>query len=126
MLQPTMNITTFSIVFNLINGSETYRNASLGLVHVKDVAEAHIRALEIPSANGRYVLSESVMHNAVIVEILRELYPNLKLPNKCEDNLPLTPSYKISKEKAKTLGIDYIPSKVALKETVECLKEKFM
>ncbi|KNA11909.1 hypothetical protein SOVF_130810 [Spinacia oleracea] len=125
MLQPTMNLTTFYYVFNLINGSETYPNATLGWVHVKDVAEAHIRALEIPTANGRYILSETVAHFSDIVKILHELYPNAKLPNKCEDDQPFETTYKLSKDRVKTLGIEFIPLKIALKETVECLKEKF-
>ncbi|XP_021772103.1 cinnamoyl-CoA reductase 1-like [Chenopodium quinoa] len=125
MLQPTTNITTFFFVFNLINGSETYSNATFGWVHVKDVAEAHIRAFEIPTANGRYILSETVAHFADLVKMLRELYPNSKLPNKCADDEPLDATYKLSNEKAKTLGIEFIPLKIALKETVECLKEKF-
>ena len=46
---------------------------------------------------------------------------------RCDDDGPPEAAYKISQEKAKTLGIDeYIPLKVALKETVECLKEKGM
>lgn len=51
-----------------------------GWVHVKDVAIAHILALEIPSAHGRYCLVESVAPGSEIVKILRELYPNTKLP----------------------------------------------
>ncbi|XP_021732077.1 cinnamoyl-CoA reductase 1-like [Chenopodium quinoa] len=125
LLQPTINATTFYYIINLINGAETYPNSSFGWVHVKDVAEAHIRAFEIPSANGRYILSETVAHFSDIVKILHELYPSLKLPDKCDDDQPLAASYKISQDKAKTLGIEFIPLKIALKETVECLKEKF-
>lgn len=124
LLQPTLNFSP-AFVFSLITGSETYPNASLGWVHVKDVAEAHIRAFEIPSANGRYPLAESVVHASEIVSILHELYPNLKLPEKCDDDLPLEPTYKISKDKARSLGIDnFIPLKVGLKETIQSLKEK--
>ncbi|KAL2940744.1 Tetraketide alpha-pyrone reductase 1 [Bienertia sinuspersici] len=95
------------------------------LIRVEDVAEAHIRALEIPSANGRYILSESVAQISEIVKILHDLYPSLKLPNKCEDDEPPEPTYMFSKDKTKTLGIEFIPLKTALKETVECLEEKF-
>ena len=49
---------------------------------MKDVAEAHILAFETPSANGRYLLNESVNHVSEAVKLLRELYPNLKLPSK--------------------------------------------
>lgn len=63
-------------------GSETYENATFGWVHVKDVVMAHILASEIPSAEGRYCLVESVAHYADIVRILKELYPNAPLPEK--------------------------------------------
>jgi len=65
-----------------ILGSETYPNISFGWVHIKDVADAHVLAFETPSANGRYLLVESVAHFSEVVKILHELYPNLKLPNK--------------------------------------------
>ncbi|KAJ8449456.1 hypothetical protein Cgig2_002253 [Carnegiea gigantea] len=42
-------------------------------------------------------------------------------PNKWDDNLEAP--YQISKDKARSLGINYIPLRVGLKETVECLKE---
>lgn len=57
-------------------------NVALPWVHIQDVAEAHIRAYELPSANGRYCLVESVVHHSEIVEMLRDLYPTLQLPNK--------------------------------------------
>lgn len=63
-------------------GSETYPNSSLGWVNVKDVAKAHVQAFEIPSANGRYCLVESVAHYSELVKILRKLYPASKLPEK--------------------------------------------
>jgi len=65
-----------------ILGSDTYPNVSFGWVHIKDVADAHVLAFETPSANGRYLLVESVAHFSEVVEILHELYPTLKLPNK--------------------------------------------
>ena len=59
-----------------------YSNFSLGWVNVKDVANAHIQAYEIPSASGRYCLVERIAHYAEIVKILRELYPDIQLPEK--------------------------------------------
>ncbi|XP_010673663.1 cinnamoyl-CoA reductase CAD2 isoform X2 [Beta vulgaris subsp. vulgaris] len=123
LLQPTLNASSIA-VSSLINGSETYQNVSFGWVHVKDVAEAHIRAFEIPSANGRYLLNESVNHVSEVVKILKELYPDLKLPTKPSDDKPFDPTYKVSKEKVESLGITYIPLKVSLKETVDCLIAK--
>ena len=43
---------------------------------------------------------------------------------RCADDNPFMPKYQISKEKAKSLGIEFIPMEVSLKETVESFKEK--
>ena len=43
---------------------------------------------------------------------------------RCTDDKPYVPTYHVSKEKAKSLGIEFIPLDVSLKETVESLKEK--
>lgn len=63
-------------------GSTTFPNVSIGWVNVKDVADAHVQAFEIPSANGRYCLVESVAHYSQLVKILHELFPDLQLPEK--------------------------------------------
>ena len=63
-------------------GAQTFPNYTFGWVNVKDVANAHVQAYEIPSASGRYVLAETVAHFSGIVEVLRELYPDLQLPEK--------------------------------------------
>ncbi|KAI3449980.1 hypothetical protein Pfo_006645 [Paulownia fortunei] len=123
MLQPTLN-TSCGSVLQLINGAEAYPNTAYGWVHVKDVVEAHILAYEKPEANGRYYVVERCAHPLDLVKILRELYPNLKLPEKCADDKPLVPVYQVNTEKAKKLGVVFTPLKQALKDTVESLKEK--
>ncbi|KAJ9698035.1 hypothetical protein PVL29_007239 [Vitis rotundifolia] len=123
LLQPTLN-TSAAAILSLINGGQTFPNASFGWVNVKDVAEAHIQAFEVPSASGRYCLVERVVHYSEIVKILKELFPDFQLPEKCADDKPFVPTFQVSKEKAKSLGIEFIPLEVSLKETVESLKEK--
>lgn len=44
--------------------------------------------------------------------------------DRCADDKPYVPTFQVSKEKAKSLGIEFIPLDVSLKETVESLKEK--
>ncbi|KAF5773226.1 putative cinnamyl-alcohol dehydrogenase [Helianthus annuus] len=122
LLQPTLN-TSARAIFNLINAS-TYSNITVGCVHVKDVANAHILAFETPSASGRYCMAESVVHFSELVEILHKLYPSFKLPDKCADDDPIV-KYQISNEKVRSLmGVDYIPLEDGIKETIESLKEK--
>ncbi|KAJ8619679.1 hypothetical protein MRB53_028208 [Persea americana] len=123
LLQPTLN-TSAAVILNFVNGAPTFPNSTFGWVNVKDVAEAHILAFEVASASGRYCLVERVAHNSEIVKILRELYPAIPLPEKCANDEPFVPTYQVSKEKAKSLGINHIPLDVSLKETVESLKEK--
>ncbi|CAL5426105.1 unnamed protein product [Camellia sinensis] len=81
LLQPTLN-TSAAAILNLINGSQTFPNSTLGWVNVKDVANAHIQAFEIPSANGRYCLVDSVAHYSELVKILQEQFLAFHLPEK--------------------------------------------
>jgi nucleoside-diphosphate-sugar epimerase len=123
LLQPTLN-TSAAAVLSLIKGAGSFPNASFGWVNVKDVAEAHVQALEIPSANGRYCMVERVAHYSEVVKLLQDQYPSFPLPEKCVDEKPYVPTFQVSKEKAKTLGIEFVPLDVSLKETVESLKDK--
>ncbi|URD98483.1 NmrA-like family [Musa troglodytarum] len=123
LLQPTLN-TSSAFILNLINGSSTFHNATFGWVNVQDVVKAHILAFELPSASGRYCLAERVSHFSDIVKIIRELYPALQLPEKCADDKPFVPVYQVSKEKYRSLGLDYIPLETSINETIESLKEK--
>ncbi|KAK7341237.1 hypothetical protein VNO80_24163 [Phaseolus coccineus] len=111
-------------ILNLING-KPFQNKSYGWVDVKDVANAHILAYEIASASGRYCLSERVIHYSELARILRDLYPTLQIPDKCEVDEPYIPTYQISTDKAKKeLGIEFTPLEVSIRETVESFREK--
>ncbi|KAJ3669248.1 hypothetical protein LUZ60_011198 [Juncus effusus] len=123
LLQPTLNASS-NIFLNFINGSSTFQNALARGINVKDVAMAHILAYEIPSANGRYCLVESVVHYSDLIAIIHKLYPSIPLPQKCEDEKPFKPIYHISNEKARNLGLKFIPLEMSIKEAVESLKEK--
>ncbi|KAL9321851.1 hypothetical protein ACSQ67_009904 [Phaseolus vulgaris] len=123
LLQPELN-TSASVVLNLVNGAQTFKNDIVGWVDVRDVAMAHILAYESASANGRYLLVDRVAHFSEVVKILRDLYPTLQIPEKCEDDKPYVPIFQVSKEKAKSLGLEFTPLEVSLKDTVESLKEK--
>ncbi|KAK2381223.1 NAD(P)-binding Rossmann-fold superfamily protein [Trifolium repens] len=123
LLQPELNGSS-SLILDLINGSETFKNATFGWINVKDVANAHIKAYEDVSASGRYCLAERVMHFSQLTNILRNMYPTVQIPNKCGDDKPFMQTFQISKEKAKTLGIEFIPLEVSLKEIIESFKEK--
>ncbi|XP_024187315.1 phenylacetaldehyde reductase [Rosa chinensis] len=123
LLQPTLNLSV-EIVLKLVNGTETFPNRTYRLVDVRDVANAHILALENPSASGRYCLVGSVKHCSEVVKMLYEISPALNLPDKCADDKPFTPTHQVSKERTQTLGVRYTPLEVSLKDTVESLNNK--
>ncbi|XP_028758796.1 tetraketide alpha-pyrone reductase 1-like [Neltuma alba] len=56
LLQPSLNESS-ALILGLLTGAHTSPNLAVGWTNVKDVANAHIQAFEISSANGRYCLA---------------------------------------------------------------------
>ncbi|KAL5543339.1 hypothetical protein UlMin_007123 [Ulmus minor] len=121
LLQPTLSS---SVEMVILNGAKAFPNAVYNFVDVRDVALAHILAFEVASANGRYGLVGCVEHISEVLNILRKLFPALSFPERCEDEKPRMPKHQVSKDKAKSLGIDFTPLEASLRDTVESLKEK--
>ncbi|XP_024022047.1 tetraketide alpha-pyrone reductase 1-like [Morus notabilis] len=123
-LQPTLNLTVETIL-NLVNGrAQTFPNSVYRFVDIRDVALAHIQAFEVASASGRCCVVGNVVHISEALNLLRRLYPALSIPQKCEDDKSAMLTYQISKEKAESLGINFTPLEVSLRDTVELLKER--
>ncbi|KAL5762666.1 hypothetical protein ACOSP7_018930 [Xanthoceras sorbifolium] len=123
LLQPTLNLSV-EIILKLVNGDQSFPSP-YRLVDVKDVAHAHIQALELPSASGRYCVVESIRSSTETLKILREHFPTLHLLAKVDDDKPIEPTYQVSREKAESLGINnFISWEVSLKDTIESLKKK--
>ncbi|CAI0455047.1 unnamed protein product [Linum tenue] len=120
-LQPSLSFSV-EVILNLVNGNKSSPLSHFSVVDVRDVAEAHIKAFETPSASGRYCLVESSVPLSQVLGILHKLYPTLPLSDKYLLG-PFLPLW-VSKEKAEGLGIKFIPLEESLKDTVECLKEK--
>ncbi|GMI78929.1 hypothetical protein like AT5G19440 [Hibiscus trionum] len=127
LLQPTLNTSVEHIMELIDAGTGTFPSATCRWVDVRDVADAHILAFENPSACGRYCVAGKPAHSSEILKILRELYPDLKLPEVCSDekqSMQEFPAFQVSQERVKSLGIKFTPLKVSLKDTVDSLKEK--
>lgn len=76
VLQPTINFSV-DVVIDFIKGKNTFNRKHHRLVDVRDVALAHIKALETPSANGRYIIDAPIVTTEEIEKILREFFPDL-------------------------------------------------
>ncbi|KAJ9563918.1 hypothetical protein OSB04_009078 [Centaurea solstitialis] len=95
------------------------------LVDVRDVASAHILAFENPKANGRYCMVGDVIRSSEITYIINKLYPALHPSERCEDGKCFAPvPFDVSREKAESLGVEFTPIGVSIKDTVDSLKEK--
>nr|CAA12276.1 cinnamoyl CoA reductase [Populus trichocarpa] len=125
LLQPTVNASITHILKYLTGSAKTYANSVQAYVHVRDVALAHILVFETPSASGRYLCSESVLHRGEVVEILAKFFPEYPIPTKCSDEKnPRKQPYKFSNQKLRDLGFEFTPVKQCLYETVKSLQEK--
>uniref|UniRef100_A0A6N2M5Y4 cinnamoyl-CoA reductase n=1 Tax=Salix viminalis TaxID=40686 RepID=A0A6N2M5Y4_SALVM len=125
LLQPTVNASTIHILKYLTGSVKTYANSVQAYVHVRDVALAHILVFETPSASGRYICSERMLHRGEVVEILAKFFPEYPIPTKCSDEKnPRKQPYKLTNQKIKDLGIEFTPVKQCLYETVKSLQEK--
>nr|GMC84465.1 cinnamoyl-CoA reductase 1-like [Ipomoea batatas] len=124
LLQPTLNATSKVIIDLVKEDKDVLPNGIYPVVDVRDVANAHIQAFELPSASGRYCLVAITLHSSQVLKIASQLFPSLPIPDKYKDDLPTVATYQVSQEKAKSLGINYTSFDVSFKDTIESLKEK--
>ncbi|KAL5728882.1 cinnamoyl-CoA reductase [Ranunculus cassubicifolius] len=125
LLQPTVNASIVHILKYLTGSAKTYANLVQGYVDVKDVALAHILVFETPSASGRYICAESILHRGDVVEILAKFFPEYPIPTKCSDEVnPRVKPYKFSNQKLMDLGLIFTSARESLYETVKSLQEK--
>lgn len=119
LLQPTLNLTS-EFLLEIIKGKLEF--PSYQFVDVRDVAHAHIAAFENSSANGRYLLvGKSISHHEAL-QLLHKLYPAINCPINATATEIQAP--RISKKKAESLGVSFMPLEVSLKDTIESLKQK--
>ncbi|ESQ35920.1 hypothetical protein EUTSA_v10008208mg [Eutrema salsugineum] len=123
VLQPTLNFSV-QVVADFINGNNFFNRRYHRLVDVRDVALAHVKGLETPSANGRYIIDAPIVTTNDIEKVLREFVPDLCIAEKSEGIDTNSMTYKVSVEKVKSLGIEFTPTETSLRDTVLSLKEK--
>ncbi len=75
---------SFNIMKQLGDGSMASGGPDLniGIVDVRDVAEAHLRGAFVPEAKGRYLISGHDSGMMQMAKILREAYPGYPLPKR--------------------------------------------
>jgi len=87
-LGPGLNVSN-KIVADVVNGVYPgIVSLSWGIVDVRDVAHAHVRAADLPGAHGRYLLSQEAVTMRTLVGWLREagFGEGTRLPSRALDN----------------------------------------
>ncbi|KAK4578567.1 hypothetical protein RGQ29_028601 [Quercus rubra] len=96
------------------------------MVHVDDVARAHIFLLECSTAEGRYICSSEIMTLERMSEFLSERYPEFQIPTL--DYLKEIRGYKTASLSSKKLLDSGFKYKYGLNEmfdeAIQCCKEK--
>ncbi|XP_071708841.1 phenylacetaldehyde reductase-like [Rutidosis leptorrhynchoides] len=122
ILQPTLNLTSEGFMNFVKTGKEVFRDGIYRLVDVRDVANAHILAFENPEAKGRYLMVGNMVRSSVIMKIIEKLSPSLGFSQKYkETNCPDSVPFSISRARAESLGVEFTPLEVTIKDTVESL-----
>lgn len=124
-LQPSLDSGSKTVLEVLTGAESIFQHVSISWVDVRDVAEAHLLAFEVPTASGRYLCTSSVFNFPTLLEVLQKIIGGHPLPPKCVDK-PLLPAiiFKVSTEKLQGLGLTCRPIEDALKETVDCLIQR--
>lgn len=144
-LSKTTHSESLKLMRDLLTGKYRWGAPDLmfGFVDVRDVAKAHILALEDPSAQGRYILAERVISIYDFSQIIKKLYgkkyklPMMKAP-KFFVSL-LAPSYDLSRKfvqrnvgytlrlnsskSRKQLHLSYIPLEKTIKDMITRMEE---
>ncbi|KAM7527635.1 hypothetical protein LguiB_031045 [Lonicera macranthoides] len=124
ILPPTINASMLALLRLLQGCTDTYEDAFMGSVHVKDVALAHILVYENKLATGRHLCVEAISHYGDFAAKVAELYPEHKVPRLPKDTQPGLLRSKNGAKKLMELGLEFIPVEQIIRESVESLKSK--
>lgn len=126
LLPPRINSSMAVLVSVLKGDKATYEDFFMGTAHFKDIALAHILALENKKASGRHLCVESIRHFSDLVDKVAELYPEYNVAKLPKDTQPglLRASAKDASKKLIDLGLEFTPIDQIIKDAVESLKSR--
>lgn len=124
LLQPSLNASC-AVLLQLLQGStETQEHHWLGVVHVRDVAKAHVMLFETPEASGRFLCSNGIYQFSEFAALVSKLFPEFDVHRFDKETQPgLTPCKDAAKRLIE-LGMVFTPVEDAVKETVQSIRDK--
>eukprot|EP01018_Ginkgo_biloba_P024989 Gb_01600 [translate_table: standard] len=124
LLQPTLNASS-AILLQVLKGSQyTQGNYWLGCVHVEDVAKAQILLYETPSASGRHLCTNGIIHYSDFAETLAKICPEYPVHRFTEETQPGLLRCKDAAKKLIDLGLCFTPIEDTLRQSVASMKER--
>ncbi|GLJ18905.1 hypothetical protein SUGI_0337880 [Cryptomeria japonica] len=124
LLQPKLNASS-AVLRDLLQGSQdTQSNYWLGCVHVEDVAKAHVLLYETPSASGRHLCTNGIIHYSDFSEVVAKICPEYPVYRFTEETQPGLLRCKDAAKKLIDLGLCFTPIEKAIQESVASMKEK--
>ncbi|KAJ4794302.1 Dihydroflavonol-4-reductase [Rhynchospora pubera] len=112
---------TLAITLAVLKGKlPSYPNLTIGFVHVDNVVQCHIIAMEDKRASGRLICSGSVKHWSEIVNMLKSKYPSYSITDRCGDQKGDDNPHSMDTSKIRELGL---PSFTSIEQMFDdCIK----
>jgi dihydroflavonol-4-reductase len=128
------------MVHDLLSGrSPALPNMCFSIVDVRDVARAHVLALEDPELEGRFIVYQGSLWMSEMAEELRKIYPDRRIATRRVPDLlmyllsafdkrlswtllrrSLGVKRRVDAEKSRAqMGLDYLPLDQTLRDTAE-------
>ncbi|KAG8391661.1 hypothetical protein BUALT_Bualt01G0210500 [Buddleja alternifolia] len=112
----------------ILGNKENYQYLkSISLVHIDDVARAHIHLFEYPEAKGRYLCVALKVTIEELCELISARYPEYQLPtpDSLKDLVAPTKQVEFSNKKLKETGFKYENELEKMFDgSIKCCKEK--
>lgn len=123
--QSRSNICRDMLLSYLCGVSKVIPQGGLPTVDVRDVATAHVRAVQQTKATGRIIAYENFTRWSTILSEIKSLAPNSNPPTETEaDPSPEWADCIVDNSKSKEiLGLSYIPIQTSIKDMISQIKE---
>ncbi|XP_020221960.1 cinnamoyl-CoA reductase 2 [Cajanus cajan] len=124
LLQAGLNASSVVLQRLMMGSRETQEYHWLGVVHVRDVAKAHLLLYQSPTASGRYLCPNGIFQFSTFASLVSHLYPEFPIHSFPEETQPgLTPC-KDAAKRLIDLGLVFTPVEDAVREAAESLIAK--
>ncbi|XP_047942148.1 phenylacetaldehyde reductase-like [Salvia hispanica] len=123
VLPPALN-SSMQLMVHVLQGRDFNKSFFMALVHVKDVALAHLLLYENTSAAGRHLCVESLSRYGEFAEQMERTYPEYKLPRSSKEKQHGSVKSEAALKKLIDLGVKYAPMDQIVKDAIESLRSK--